>query len=94
MTIQTYEPGHAGMCVISNGAGSYVKTADHIAKVERLRKALEMSHAALDKMCEWHGATHEEDCPEDDTCGCLHKSVNDRVNEAFKAGEAALEASK
>jgi hypothetical protein len=33
-------------------------------------------------MAVWHGATHEEDCPGDDTCSCEHKPFNDRVNAA------------
>lgn len=70
------------------------RIADLTASRAQLVKALEVEHAALDEMCEWHGATHESDCPEDDTCCCLHKAFNDRVNEAFGAGERALESAK
>lgn len=56
--------------------------------------ALWLEHDALDEMCEWHGATHDPICPEDDTCDCLHKPFNDRVNSAFRAGESALETAR
>ena len=64
MTIQTYEPGHAGMCVITNGAGSYVKTADHIAKVDRLTKALSMFYGKWENGFPCTEADEEGDCSE------------------------------
>lgn len=59
-------------------------------RIKELESALKVGHIALDEMCEWHGSTHEDDCPQDDTCNCIHKGFNDRVNKAFIEGEAAL----
>jgi hypothetical protein len=38
-----------------------------------------MRQALLD-YSRWHGATHERDCPCDDTCQCKGKAVDDAVN--------------
>lgn len=32
---------------------------------------------------EWNGAIHEYECPEDDTCDCKYKWVNDGVQAAY-----------
>jgi hypothetical protein len=50
---------------------------------ERERKL----HEALEKYVEWHGAAHEVGCPQDDTCDCKGKSVNELVNCALKQPE-------
>lgn len=38
---------------------------------------------ALEQYLDWHGSIHDEDCPEDDTCDCSWKPVNDGVNVAL-----------
>ena len=58
--------------------------------VRRLTDALKLSHDALDEMADWHGSTHESECPQDDTCNCAYRKFNDRVNEACRVGEQAL----
>lgn len=40
--------------------------------------------AGLDEFCDVYGATHEDDCPEDDTCECSGKPFNDRINALFQ----------
>jgi hypothetical protein len=42
---------------------------------------------ALKKMVQWHGASHDEGCPGDDTCDCKCKLLNDYVNEAINEAE-------
>lgn len=42
---------------------------------------------ALKEMCEMHGGIHDEDCPEDDTCGCYGKAFNDRINAVIAKAE-------
>jgi hypothetical protein len=66
------------------------KVTQQAQSIERLTKALEDCTDALKEMCAWHGGTHEEDCPVDDTCDCKHKSFNDRVNGAINRADAAL----
>lgn len=44
---------------------------------------------ALEKYVEWHGGVHDEECPEDDTCDCSWKWVNDGVNAAVRYLRAA-----
>ena len=46
--------------------------------------------AAFEKYVEYHGACHEEDCPEDDTCNCAHKPINDAVNAAIRRAQEVL----
>lgn len=94
-SMETTKRGLRCVLYCKDDSGDYVKYSDHIqARPDPAREALvgalKLSHAALDEMCEWHGATHEPGCSEDDTCDCLHKPFNDRVNEACKAGERAL----
>jgi hypothetical protein len=50
--------------------------AVHEKSTKRLR--------ALRWMAEFHGSTHDEDCPMDDTCDCSHKAMNDLINQACK----------
>lgn len=52
--------------------------------------ALRQSHAALVQVCEGIGATHEEDCPSDDTCDCKYKPLNDSINTAYRFGASVL----
>lgn len=56
-----------------------------------LIRAAQLEHAALGEIGKYHGAEHEEDCPCDDTCDCKHKEFNARINDAYRAGETALE---
>lgn len=53
-------------------------------------EALEKEHAALDHYIEWNGAVHADECPQDDTCDCYGKEVNDEVDAAFTNTEDAL----
>ena len=46
---------------------------------DRLMEALKLS-------AEWSGAFHIAPCPQDDTCDCAGKPVNDKINEAYKRG--------
>jgi hypothetical protein len=39
---------------------------------------------ALKRYIEWVGAIHDDGCPEDDTCECSGKPINDGVNAAYK----------
>ncbi len=55
--------------------------------VGEVRKILALL-AAFKLYVEWHGGAHEADCPEDDTCDCEGKPVNDAVNESIAAMEA------
>lgn len=53
-------------------------------------EAAEAANSALKEMAEWHGGTHESDCPMDDTCNCAYKKFNDRVNSAINNLESSL----
>lgn len=44
--------------------------------------------SVLQEMATFHGAAHDGDCPEDDTCDCKYKPFNDRVNETIRAAMA------
>lgn len=37
---------------------------------------------------EWHGAAHERSCPEDDTCDCKGKPINDGITKSLTALES------
>lgn len=39
---------------------------------------------ALEAYAEWHGPVHHDGCPEDDTCDCGGKWINDGVNAAVR----------
>jgi hypothetical protein len=39
---------------------------------------------ALGRYIEYHGPIHGDDCPEDDTCECDWKGLNDGANEAYR----------
>jgi hypothetical protein len=39
---------------------------------------------ALGRYIEYHGPIHGDDCPEDDTCECECKPLNDGANEAYR----------
>jgi hypothetical protein len=60
------------------------------AEAVKLRDRLQECMDALKEMAEWHGGTHEDDCPMDDTCDCEHKPFNDRVNGAISRAESAM----
>ncbi len=48
------------------------------------RIALDDMVLALGDYLEYHGAIHDDGCPEDDTCSCSFKRINDGVNMAYK----------
>jgi hypothetical protein len=60
------------------------------AEIERLRaeKTPADMVKALQVYIEWVGALHDENCPEDDTCDCSCKPVNDGINAAVRYLEA------
>jgi hypothetical protein len=39
---------------------------------------------AVCKYVEWHGGIHDDGCPQDDTCDCSAKPINDGVNAACR----------
>lgn len=45
---------------------------------------------ALKKYIEWVGGLHDDGCPEDDTCDCSGKPINDGINAAVRYFDAAL----
>lgn len=47
------------------------------------REIRERSESIL-KYVEWHGGIHDDDCPQDDTCDCSGKPINDGVNAACR----------
>ena len=47
---------------------------------QRSKWPTEAQIEGLRQFVEWHGAAHTEDCPADDTCGCVCKPLNDAVN--------------
>lgn len=42
---------------------------------------------ALKEYVEWFGAVHGQDCPADDTCTCIGRGLNARVNAAIAKAE-------
>lgn len=34
----------------------------------------------LTQYIQWYGAIHENNCPQDDTCECKYKKINDAIN--------------
>jgi hypothetical protein len=38
----------------------------------------------LGRYIEYHGPVHGDGCPEDDTCDCEYKPLNDGANEAYR----------
>lgn len=54
------------------------------AVIQRLTKRLEGLRGAVLPYVEWFGAAHSEDCPGDDTCDCLCRSMNDALNKAIR----------
>jgi hypothetical protein len=53
---------------------------DRAAQYIQLKTADITEFEAMCKYVEHHGAIHDENCPEDDTCNCSWKPVNDAVN--------------
>jgi hypothetical protein len=49
-------------------------------------KALDEARDVLKKMVLWHGGIHGPDCPQDDTCNCEGKPINDRIEQILKGG--------
>lgn len=51
-----------------------------------------LTHAMIDGLrqyVEWCGGVHDDGCPEDDTCECSGKPINDAVNAICKLKEAS-----
>lgn len=46
--------------------------------------ALALLKTAVLPYVEWFGAAHEGECPEDDTCDCACKPINDALNAALR----------
>jgi hypothetical protein len=46
--------------------------------------------AALRAYIDWCGGVHDEHCPEDDTCSCSGKWINDGLNEAIRILQGPL----
>lgn len=44
---------------------------------------------ALKEYIEVMGPAHENECPQDDTCNCKWKYINDKVNQAIAKAEGA-----
>jgi DNA repair exonuclease SbcCD ATPase subunit len=57
-------------------------------QLERAEAALRRAFKALGKYIDWQGAVHVGDCPEDDTCRCPGRPVNDLVNAVMNELEA------
>ena len=73
---------------------SGLANAKLIAAAPEMLSALKAAEIAFREMCEWHGATHTNKCPADDTCNCTHKPFNDRINAAGRLIEAAIYAAE
>lgn len=50
------------------------------ADIDHLFTELDEARDLLKKIVLWHGGVHHQDCPEDDTCNCEGKPINDRIN--------------
>lgn len=46
--------------------------------------------AVLKTVAIWHGAAHEDDCPQDDTCRCRFKPFNDLINKTITEAEVKV----
>jgi hypothetical protein len=62
----------------------HAKIADLKERLQVAEDALARLTAAVLPYVEWWGAAHEADCPEDDTCRCNGKPINDALNAALK----------
>jgi len=66
----------------------YEAVWDKLVSTELARREseakLEQTVAALTAYVLWHGGCHESACPQDDTCHCEGKPINDAVNEALR----------
>jgi hypothetical protein len=51
-------------------------------RIQLLRRMTRM----IQTIAVFHGGTHEEDCPVDDTCTCAFKPFNDEINAVCNAG--------
>lgn len=54
------------------------------AAVETLEKALK----GIEEYIRWHGPVHVGECPEDDTCDCEGRPINDGINDAHRSLQA------
>ena len=44
-------------------------------------------YEALHEYCSFTGGLHEDECPQDDTCNCMFKPLNDKINAALKKAD-------
>lgn len=57
------------------------------AERDAIKARVSLLREALAEFVEWHGGAHSGECPEDDTCECIGKYVNDKANAALRARE-------
>jgi hypothetical protein len=60
------------------------------AREAEIRAKLESVLSSVREYIDWSGALHLGDCPEDDTCDCDGKPVNDGINGAVRTLESLL----
>ncbi len=53
-------------------------------------EAISRTQFALAEYIAWSGAVHQRGCPEDDTCACKGKPVNDAINAVYKDNAAIV----
>lgn len=89
----TYGEGPIHKAMAADGGTIAARALDadmlqaHAFEDYRLTWALRLL-AVLKAMATFHGAAHDGDCPEDDTCRCRFKPFNDLVNQTINdAGE-------
>lgn len=81
--------------------GEIIETARIVGNAKRWESLLETIKGlhlermaeAVETYAEWCGGVHDDDCPQDDTCECSSKWVNDGVNSACRFLRALAEKS-
>jgi uncharacterized protein YuzE len=74
-----------GVEVVDAGARlKAVQEAERQKLLPRTRLFTDEEIEGLREYVNWFGAAHVEDCPEDDTCDCACKPLNDAVNSVFR----------
>lgn len=70
-----------------SGLRHYTLPGTRKAIFDATQKGIDRAQAelleALKQYIDWYGAAHEQGCPEDDTCDCKGKPINEAVNAAI-----------